>query len=114
MVKFFFVDDGLQNHLTFQLLYNTLNRLTGAETIVAWKSKCLFSGGIVVDNSLSPKIKWYGASKICLKFNRSYLKQDIPTFTPPNVVIIFNFYELDIWSQDFCWFYSKRLFVWNC
>ena len=34
--RILFVDDGLQNHLIFQLLYDTLNRLTDTETFIAW------------------------------------------------------------------------------
>ena len=55
---------------------------------------------ITTNNSLSPKIKWFGTSKICLKFNGSCLKQDTATFTPANVVNSFIVYELDILSQD--------------
>ena len=33
--RILFVDDGLQNHLIFQLLYDTLNRLTDTETFIA-------------------------------------------------------------------------------
>ena len=33
--KNFFGDDGLQNYLTFQLLNDTLNRLTGIEKSIS-------------------------------------------------------------------------------
>ena len=52
------------------------------------------------DNSLSPSIKWYGISNFCLVFKGSCLKQKNETYTPPNRIIFFIFYELDTWSRD--------------
>ena len=73
------------------------------ETIIAWQSKGLSNEKIkpptTLNNSLSPKLKGYN-SKIRIEFKGSRLKQDKVTFTPNFVVNLFNFYELDRWSQD--------------
>ena len=50
--------------------------------------------------SLFPKLLWHD-SRIKLKFQGSFLKQDRATFTPKNGVNLFLVYELvNIWSQD--------------
>ena len=49
------------------------------------------------DNSLSPSIKWYRDSNICLVFKGICLKQKTGTFTPPNRIMSFIAYELDTW-----------------
>ena len=65
--------------------------------------KCLrFSCNVstVVDNTLSPKIKWIQNSIIAGKLKARNLKQGKETFTPANVVKIFVVYKSDTWSQD--------------
>ena len=79
-------------------------RLSGTEANVVWKSKSVSSGSIVTfiitDNSLFQKIKWFEASKICLKLNGSYLKQNTTTFNLANVINLFIVCEIDTWSRD--------------
>ena len=52
------------------------------------------------DNSLSPSIKWDRDSNFCFLFNRSCLKEENATFSPPNRVNFFIAYKLDTWLRD--------------
>ena len=66
----YFNNDGAQIYLILQLLYYTLKRLGGTEKVVSLKSngmsteKC--TALTTTDNSLSPSIKWYENSNLCL------------------------------------------------
>ena len=64
-----------------------------------WKSRGFstekLTNSTTTDNSLSPSIKWYEFSNFCLIFKRNCLKQKNATFTLPNIVNSFIFYELD-------------------
>ena len=52
------------------------------------------------NKSLSPKLVWMNSSKIRLEFKGSCLRQeDIAAYTPKNVVNLYIFYELNMWSQ---------------
>ena len=46
------------------------------------------------------KIKWFNASKICLKLNGRCLKQNTATFNLANVINLFIVCEIDTWSRD--------------
>ena len=65
-----FFNNGAQFYLIFQ---NAIKRLDDTEKIVSWKSKDLSAEKLTTptttNNSLSPSIKWYGDSNICLLFN---------------------------------------------
>ena len=54
----------------------------------------------VVDNTLSPKIKWIQNSITARKLKANNLKQSKETCTPANVVKLFIVYKSDTWSQD--------------
>ena len=83
-----------------QMLYYTLNRQGDNGKIVSCKSKGLSAekrtAPTTNNNSLFPSIKWYKNSIFCLVFKGSCLKQKIVTYTPPNRIIFFIAYELDI------------------
>ena len=49
--------------------------------------------------SLSPKLIW-NKSRIRLRFEGSYLKEDKAPYTPNNVVNLFIVCKLDKWSRD--------------
>ena len=91
--KNYFSYDESQNYLIFKPVYNTFIRLTGTETIIAWKSKGLSTENIKTltapDNSIAPEL-----SKIAVKFNGGCLKQNKATFTHKNVMNLFIVYEL--------------------
>ena len=55
---------------------------------------------LITENGPSQKIKWFHASKICLKLNGSCLKQNTATFNLANVMNLFIVCEIDTWSQD--------------
>ena len=69
-----------------------------------WQSKGLSAEVIkpptTSDNSLTPAISYYYASKIRVKFTRSCLKQDKITFNHGKVVNIYIVYELDASSSS--------------
>ena len=55
----YFINDGSQNFLTFQPIFNTLTMSTGfMDTILEWKSKGLSNNPLIIKNqSISPKPK---------------------------------------------------------
>ena len=66
----YFNNDGAQFYLILQLLYYTLKRLGGTEKVVSLKSNGMSTEKCTTltttDNSLSPSIKWYENSNLCL------------------------------------------------
>ena len=55
--KSYFNNDGSQNYLLFQPIYNTFIRPTGhTETIITWNSKILSNESTVSCGSLAPKV----------------------------------------------------------
>ena len=66
----YFNNDGAQIYLILQLLYYTLKRLGGTEKVVSLKSNGMSTEKCTTltttDNSLSPSIKWYENSNLCL------------------------------------------------
>ena len=49
----------------------------------------------IIDNSVSPSIKLYGGSNLCLVFKGSCLKQKNSSSSPLDRIIFFIVYELD-------------------
>ena len=75
----YFLNDGLQLYLIFQLLFYTLKTLKNSEKVISSKSKGLLTKKLTTpftaDNSLSATIKWHEDSTFCLIFKGSCLKQ---------------------------------------
>ena len=65
----YFLNDGAQLYLMFQMLCYTLRRVGDAEEIISWKSKGLSAKkrttSTTTNNSLSATIEWYGNSNFC-------------------------------------------------
>ena len=102
--QIYFINDGSQNFLIVQPIYNTFTTPAGLkDTIVEWKSKGLsnekIKTPITANNSFSPKLVWTNNWKARVRFKRSCLKQNKLIFTGRYVVNLFIFYELDAWSQ---------------
>ena len=97
-------DEVWENYFNIYHFFNKLNRLTGTEVILAWKSKGFSSESInnfiIAANSLYQNIKWYGDSKIILVFKGSWLKQDFVTFTSSNLVNLIIALKLDKKSRE--------------
>ena len=100
----YLVKHGAQLYLILQPLYYTLKRLGDTTNVVSWKSKGKstekLTTSTTTDNSLSPPVKWYRDSNLCLVFKGSCLKQKNTTFTPRNNFFVAVFNELDTWSRD--------------
>ena len=73
--QIYFFNDVAQLYLIFQTLYYTLKRLGDTEKTALWKSKGVSTEKLTTptstDNSLSPSIKWYRNSNLCLVFKGS-------------------------------------------
>ena len=93
--------------------------ITNTEFISAWKSKELSNRSITPpttsDHRLNPHVNYYG-TKIRVKSNGSYLKQDKITYTHKNVASIYIVYELgasnsqsDDLTLENCLFGAARL-----
>ena len=93
-------EDGTQNYLVFQPIfrYFKINTINTANYVLSWKSKGLSDETIkppsTSDNSLTPALSYYRASKIRVKFTGSCLKQDKVIFNHGKVVNIYIIYEL--------------------
>ena len=80
--KSHFEEDGTQNCLVFQPIfrYFKINMIGVANYVLSWKSKGLSDETIkppsTSDNSLTPALNYYCASKIRIKFTGTCLKQD--------------------------------------
>ena len=60
-----------------------------------------FKPPYTANKCLSPKLTWMNDSRIRLEFKGGCLWQkDEATYTPKNVVNLFNIYELDSWPWD--------------
>ena len=92
----YFLKDGAQLYLIFQILPYTLKLLGNIKKIVSWKSTGLSPEKITTtDNSLFLSIKWYRNSNFCLVIKRNCLNQKTANYTPPNRIIFLIVYELD-------------------
>ena len=78
--KSHFEEDGLQNYLVFQpiIRYFKVNKITNTDYVLSWKSKGLSAERIkpptTSDNSLTPKLNYYG-TKTRVKFNGTCLQK---------------------------------------
>ena len=93
--KRYFEEDGTQNYLVFQpiIRYFKINtNINVVDYVLTWQSKGLSDESLkppaTSDNSLTPTISYYYASKIRVKFNRSCLNQDKVMFNHKKVVNI--------------------------
>ena len=105
--KSHFEEDGTQNYLVFQpiIRYSKINMvINDADFVLSWKSKGLSDETIkppsTSDNSLTPALSYYRASKIRVKFTGSCLKQDKVIFNHGKVVNIYIVYELGASSSS--------------
>ena len=105
--KSHFGEDGTQNYLVFQpiIRYFKINTIIDvADYVLSWKSKGLSAEVIkppsTSDNSLTPTLSYYLASKIRVKFTGSCLKQDEVTFNHGKGVNIYIVYELGASSSS--------------
>ena len=93
--KIYFEEDGAQNHLVFKPIiryFKVATIISVADYILSWQSKGLSAETIkprnTSDNSLTPTISYYYASKIRVKFTGSCLKQPKISYTLGKVVNI--------------------------
>ena len=105
--KSHFEEDGTQNYLVFQpiIRYFKINTIINvADYVLSWQFKRLAAEAIkppaTSDNSLTPTISYYYASKIRVKFTRSCLKQEKITFNQGKVVNIYIAYEFGASSSN--------------
>ena len=105
--KNYFGEDGTQNYLVFQPIFRYFKINTAinvADYVLSWKSKGLSDETIkppsTSDNSLTPALSYYRASKIRVKFTGSCLKQDKVKFNHGKVVNIYIVYELGASSSS--------------
>ena len=79
--KSHFEEDGKQNYLIFQPIVRYFKFVNNTDYISSWKSKGLSAETIkpptTSDNSLTPTINYYYASKVRVKFTGSCLKQSV-------------------------------------
>ena len=90
--KNYFEEDGTQNYLVFEPIIMYFKVITNTNYISSWKSKGLSVESIkpptTSDNSLSPKLNYYG-TKIRVKFTGRCLKQPRISYTHEKVVKIY-------------------------
>ena len=96
--KSHFEEDGKQNYLIFQPIVRYFKFINNTDYISSWKSKGLSAETIkpptTSDNSLTPTINYYYASKVRVKFTGSCLKQSVISYTHRKIVNIYVVYEL--------------------
>ena len=99
--KSHFEEDGTQNYLVFQPIfrYFKINTVINvADYVLSWKSKGLSDETIkppsTSDNSLTPALSYYRASKIRVTFTGSCLKQPKIAHTHKKTVNIYIVFEL--------------------
>ena len=99
-----FEEDGTQNYLVFQAMYQYFKLIPNKKNISEWKFKGLSDESIkpptASDNSLSPLIDCLG-NKTRLKFNGSCLKQNKLTYTHRIIVNIYIVYEISISDSNY-------------
>ena len=103
----YFDQDVTQNYLVFLPIFryfkiNTINNFTNY--VLSWQSRGFSAESIkpptTSDNSLTPTLSYYQASKIRVKFTGSSLKQPKYSYTHGKVVNIYIFYELGASSSS--------------
>ena len=96
--KSHFEEDGAQNYLVFQPIVRYFKSVNNTDYISSWKSKGLSPESIkpptTSDNSITPTINYYNASKVRVKFTGSCLKQSVTSYTHRKKVNIYIVYEL--------------------
>ena len=96
-------------------MYRYFQMITNTDYILSWKSKGLsdesFKLPTTSDNSLNPKLNFYG-TKIRVKCTGSCLKQPKITYNHGKVVNIYIFYELRASSSHFDDPTLKKFFTW--
>ena len=96
--KSHFEEDGAQNYLVFQPIVRYFKSINNTDYISSWKSKGLSAESIkpptTSDNSITPTINYYYASKVRVKFTGSCLKQSVTSYTHRKKVNIYIVYEL--------------------
>ena len=99
-----FEEDGTQNYLVFQAMYQYFKLIPNKKYISEWKSKGLYDESIkpptASDHSLSSLIDYLG-HKIRLEFNGSCLKQNKLTYTHRIIVNIYIVYEISISDSNY-------------
>ena len=88
----YFNNDGAQFHLIFKPILETIKIYTVPS------SDDRAQNGYLKD-IFSPYVVW-DDTKLKLRFNENYLKQNRAPYTPKHVVSLFIVYELDTWSRD--------------
>ena len=95
--KNYFEEDGTQNYLVFQPMYNYFKKIGKADHLSEWKSKGfpdeIIKPPTTSNNSLAQTLKYTGKRKY-VKFNRSCLKQDKIIFSDGKTVNIYTVYDL--------------------
>ena len=103
----YFDQDVTQNYLVFLPIFryfkiNTISNFTNY--VLSWQSRGFSAESIkpptTSDNSLTPTLSYYQASKIRVKFTGSSLKQPKYSYTHGKVVNIYIFYELGASSSS--------------
>ena len=98
-----FVDNGSQNCLVFQPVFQYFQTFTGANKIFTWKSgrlsEDIFKVPVTSDNSFVLKLPFIFNRRIEVKFKGNCLIQDKTSFTHSSVVNLFFVYKLDTWSR---------------
>ena len=96
--KSHFEEDGTQNYLVSQPIVRYCKVITNGDYVSSRKSKELSAETIkpptTSDNSLTPTINYYYASKVTVKFTGSCLKQSVISYTPRKIMNICIVYEL--------------------
>ena len=96
--KSYFEEDGVQNFLVFQPLNKYFKVIASINYFSLWQSKGLSDETMkppaTSDNSLNPKVSYYGA-KARLEFRGSSLKQDKSIFNHGKIINIYTAHELD-------------------
>ena len=95
--KNYFADDGTQNYLVLQPMYKHFKTINSINNVSEWKSKGLSNEIIKTPSTsndfLNPLLD-YVSTKIRVKFNGSYLKQDATLYNHGTIVIIYIVYEI--------------------
>ena len=95
--KNYFGEDGAQNYLVFQPIIRYF-KFVNTDYVSSWQSKRLSAEAVkhpaTSNNSLTPRISYYHASKIRAIFTGSCLEQDKITLNDEKVINIYIVYEL--------------------
>ena len=99
--KYYFEEDGTQNHLIYRPMYRYFKRIAGAgsgDYIHYWKSKGLSDENITAPSApnsfLNPSLEYLG-TKPRVRFSGSYLKQNVITYNHGKSANIHIVYEIN-------------------